>query len=109
MTVAWKRCWRRCFRRVEPGIYVFHVPILGFAQIYVFPRIVRSISSLGDAIFTEYAYIVVLAGVTFAVSAFSYELFEKKILRFKRYFEPKYTQPDEETTAEPAIAQEAAG
>jgi peptidoglycan/LPS O-acetylase OafA/YrhL len=90
------------------GIYVFHVPIRGAAQIFVFPRIARGISTLGEAVFTECAYIVVLAAVTFVVSALSYEFFEKRILRFKRYFEPKYTPaPNEELPGEAAVAQEA--
>jgi len=72
------------------GIYVFHVPIIGAASIFVYPKIVRGINSAGEALFNEGAYIVVLAAVTFSISALSYEFFEKKILRFKRHFEAKY-------------------
>lgn len=90
------------------GIYVFHVPILGLAQIYVFPRIVRGTSSLEEAVFTECAYIAVLAAATFIVSALSYEFFEKKILRFKRYFEPKYESVSYEAVSdEPVLPQNA--
>lgn len=87
------------------GIYVFHVPILGMASIFVFPRIARGIHSYEELFISEGAYIVVLAAVTFVVSALSYEFFEKKILRFKRYFEAKYapaprtTEPDDGAAA----------
>ncbi len=72
------------------GIYVFHVPILGAASIFLYPRLVKGISTTGESVFNECAYIVVLAAVTFGISALSYEFFEKRILRFKRYFEAKY-------------------
>lgn len=72
------------------GIYVFHVPILGMTSIFVFPRIARGIHSHEGLFISEAAYILVVAAVTFAISALSYEFFEKRILRFKRYFEAKY-------------------
>jgi peptidoglycan/LPS O-acetylase OafA/YrhL len=85
------------------GIYVFHVPILGMAGIFVFPRIARGIHV------TELAYILVLAAVTFVVSALSYELFEKKILRFKRYFEARYdSEPTTTALGDSTVAREAA-
>jgi peptidoglycan/LPS O-acetylase OafA/YrhL len=71
------------------GIYVFHVPIIGAASIFLYPRIFRSVGAQGDALL-ECAYIVVIAAVTFIISALSYEFFEKKILRFKCYFEPQH-------------------
>ena len=70
------------------GIYVFHVPILGLANAFLLPRLI--VGTAGEAAVTQCAYIVLLAAASFAVSAISYEFFEKKILRFKRYFEPKY-------------------
>jgi peptidoglycan/LPS O-acetylase OafA/YrhL len=73
------------------GIYVFHVPILGMASIFVFPGIARGIHSYEELFISEGTYILVVAAVTFVVSALSYEFFEKKILRFKRYFEAKYS------------------
>jgi len=85
------------FRLLSPvgaysyGIYVFHVPILGAAAMFVFPKIMRSAHSEAEAVMSECAYIVVVAVVIFVISAISYECFEKKILRFKRFFEPRYT------------------
>jgi len=70
------------------GIYVFHIPIIVLANTFLFPRL--SAQSGSDGALTECAYIVVLAAASFSIAAISYELFEKKILRFKRYFEPKY-------------------
>jgi len=72
------------------GIYVFHVPILGMFSMVVYPTVVDLMHSHGGVFLWEGGYIVMVAAVTFIVSALSYELFEKKILRFKRYFEAKY-------------------
>jgi peptidoglycan/LPS O-acetylase OafA/YrhL len=90
------------------GIYVFHVPINGAASIFVYPRIFRG-GANGDAVM-ECAYIVVLALVTFIVSALSYEFFEKKILRLKRHFGPKNAAASKEAMpADRAVAQRASG
>jgi peptidoglycan/LPS O-acetylase OafA/YrhL len=70
------------------GIYVFHVPIAGAASIYLYP-LIRSIDSTTKHVITECAYILIIAAVTFGISALSYEFFEKRILRFKRFFEAK--------------------
>ncbi len=93
------------------GIYVFHVPILGLASIFVFPKVARGVHSDGDLFITEGAYILMVAAVTFAISALSYEFFEKKILRMKRYFGAKYAAvpittalEDKAATAETARA-----
>ncbi|MGA2004828.1 MAG: acyltransferase [Terriglobales bacterium] len=87
------------------GIYVFHVPIIGLASALIFPAIRRSVHSSGEAFVTACAYIVVLAAVTFVISALSYEFFEKKILYFKRSFGPKYApRSDEALLDDPAVA-----
>ncbi len=91
------------------GIYVFHVPILGAAQIFVYPRIFRSMRTPMDAVLKECAYFVVLTGVTFLISAFSYEFFEKKILRFKRHFEAKYPPASCHPTADVRAIAKAVG
>ena len=92
------------------GIYVFHVPILGMASIFVFPRIARGIHSCEELFISEAAYILVVAAVTFVVSALSYEFFEKKILRFKRYFEARYApEPIITVPEDSAVARENAG
>jgi len=89
------------------GIYVFHVPINGAASIFLYPRIVRGSGGNRDVV-TECAYIVVMAAVTFIVSAVSYEFLEKRILRFKRYFEPKYAPAfDDPTPGDRTVAQQA--
>ena len=95
------------------GIYVFHVPILGVGNVYVFPKIARGASTVRELAFTQCAYIIVLTAVTFAISALSHEFFEKKFLRFKRYFEAKTNTKTNTAPAsreiivdDPAVAQE---
>ncbi len=89
------------------GIYVFHVPIIGAARIFVYPRLLSGIRSYGEGVMSDCAYIVVLAAVVFVVSAISYEFFERKILRFKRYFEAKYAPASDEPVPDDlAVAQE---
>jgi len=62
-----------------------------------------------DAVLKECAYFVVLTGVTFLISAFSYEFFEKKILRFKRHFEAKYPPASCHPTADVRAIAKAVG
>ncbi|MGA7560655.1 MAG: acyltransferase [Terriglobales bacterium] len=90
------------------GIYVFHYPILGAATIYAVPRLI--VHSVGEAIITPLALVIVVATVTFAISALSYEFFEKRILRLRRYFEAQYALvPDEEILCDGAVVTETAG
>jgi peptidoglycan/LPS O-acetylase OafA/YrhL len=51
---------------------------------------------------------VTLAVVIFAMSALSYEFFEKKILRLKHHFEPKYFLPGNEAGPTDPMAARAA-
>jgi peptidoglycan/LPS O-acetylase OafA/YrhL len=70
------------------GIYVFHVPILGLANTFLISRL--SARNAGDAAVVQCACLVVLAAASFVIAALSYELFEKRILGWKRYFVPQY-------------------
>ncbi len=89
------------------GIYVFHVPIIGIAMTYIYPKIIRAVTTPVEAAVTECAYIVMVASASFIISAISYEFFEKKILRLKRYFEPKYVAlSNDESLNGDVIAQE---
>jgi len=87
------------------GIYVYHVPILGAAAIFLLPRLSsRVYSSYAQVAITMCAYIVVLAAVCFLFAALSYELFEKRILGYKRYFGPKYAPASNPATLDPVAA-----
>lgn len=70
------------------GIYVFHVPIIGLAAAFILPKL--RVTNRADAIITQCAYAFLIMAVSFIIPALSYEFFEKRILSFKRYFEPKY-------------------
>lgn len=72
------------------GIYVFHVPLLGAANIYLAPRLFPDDE---PGLWMGLAFIVVFAAVTFIVSALSYNLFERRILAYKRFFEPRIAPP----------------
>jgi peptidoglycan/LPS O-acetylase OafA/YrhL len=85
------------------GIYVFHVPVLGLANIYVLSK-VKFHDSIEAALF-RLASIVVIGAITFFIAAFSYEFFEKKILRFKRHFEPRFNSPPQPMKARSATAE----
>jgi peptidoglycan/LPS O-acetylase OafA/YrhL len=67
------------------GIYVFHVPILVLLGTYVYNPLMQR-NGVGAWIV---AYVAGATLITFLVSALSYELFERKILRYKRFFEPR--------------------
>jgi len=83
------------------GIYVFHVPVLGLSNTYLLPKLITNNPT--EAVATQCAYIVFVATLSFIIAALSYELFEKKILSFKRYFGPRYA-PEPQQKIESAIA-----
>lgn len=68
------------------GIYVFHVPILGLFEIFIIPRLAFSTNSALGSL----TCLVVIAALSFLIPALSYEIFERKILHLKRYFEPRF-------------------
>ncbi len=68
------------------GIYVFHVPLLGAANIYLAPRLFPDDE---PGLWIGLAFIALFAAVTFMISALSYNLFERRILACKRFFEPR--------------------
>jgi peptidoglycan/LPS O-acetylase OafA/YrhL len=79
----------RSIGKYSYGIYVLHSPIAALAGSFVVPIINRN---PGSPMLLGLAYVTILAVVTYLVAAFSYELFEKKILSFKRFFEPRFPQ-----------------
>ena len=82
------------------GIYVFHIPILVLARYLLLPRLMPQ--TQGELVVMECSYIVALAAASYIVAALSYELFEKRILRLKRHFEPMLPAPTEDSECESA-------
>jgi peptidoglycan/LPS O-acetylase OafA/YrhL len=76
--------------RYSYGIYVYHVPIIGLAGVFLLPELLASATTPSEQSLALCAYMVVIAALSYIVAAISYELFEKKILRLKRHFEPRY-------------------
>jgi peptidoglycan/LPS O-acetylase OafA/YrhL len=76
------------------GIYIFHFPILGLGDAFLVPLIKKG--NPESPMLFVLAYITVVSVVTYLVAAFSYEMFERKILSFKRFFEPRYIPFKEE-------------
>jgi peptidoglycan/LPS O-acetylase OafA/YrhL len=81
------------------GIYVFHVPILGLARTYLLPRLTANTAA--EFVLNNCAFILLAAVACFVIPALSYEFFEKKILRYKRYFGPRYAPATGNRSAEP--------
>jgi len=94
--------------RYSYGIYVFHVPIIGVAAMFVFKRIGSGTHGYAEILMTGSAYIVAVAAVIFAISALSFEFFEKRVLRLKRHFEPRYSAPENEAGPTEPMAARAA-
>ena len=73
------------FGKYSYGIYVYHVPVLLLSDFLIFSR-------LSPAWIHNFWFGVLCFAVLFAVSFFiaklSYELFERRFLALKRYFEP---------------------
>jgi peptidoglycan/LPS O-acetylase OafA/YrhL len=66
------------------------VPLLGAANICLAPRLFPDDE---PGLWMGLAFIVVFAAVTFIVSALSYNLFERRILAYKRFFGPRIAPP----------------
>jgi peptidoglycan/LPS O-acetylase OafA/YrhL len=84
--------WLRMIGKYSYGIYVFHVPLFGATSIFVVSRVE---DAWGYSFWIGLTLAVALAAVTFGVSAASYELFERPILKLKRHFEPSYISKEE--------------
>jgi len=85
------------------GIYVFHLPIIGLAAAFIAPKL--RAANLTDGMITQCAYTFLITAASFVIPALSYEFFEKRILRLKRYFEPKYAiRSREACSGQPVLA-----
>jgi peptidoglycan/LPS O-acetylase OafA/YrhL len=80
--------WLRLTGKYSYGMYIYHVPL------YIATgRIFEMLAGASLPLPTKYAlpYIAVLIAVTFVMAKLSFDLFESRILQFKRYFKPEAT------------------
>jgi len=78
-----RRPFLRKIGRYSYGMYVYHVPILGIFEIFLFRRLPEA---LRESVPFTLSYVIVLAVATYLTAAISYEFFESQILAYKRFF-----------------------
>lgn len=84
------------------GMYVYHVPLLGLAELLVFRHFTETQRS--NPLFCV-PYVVFLVILTFAVAAASFEFFERPILQLKRRAEPVFALRDQAGTTKTSTTQ----
>ena len=80
---AFRAPWLRRVGAYSYGMYVYHVPVLGVCEVLLFRRLPAALQANGVV---ALLYVGLLAAITFAVAAASYELLERRILRLKDRF-----------------------
>lgn len=88
--------WLTRVGRYSYGMYVYHVPILGACELVILNRVPHDL--VRQPLFAI-AYVGFLGALTFFVAAVSFEIFERRILGFKRFFEPRVTAESTRTVA----------
>ena len=73
------------FGKYSYGIYVYHVPLLGLCDYFVYKLLPRA---LVLNFWFSVLYFVFLFVSSFFIAKVSYECFERRFLALKRYFEP---------------------
>ena len=90
--------WNRALRsaplvkigRLSYGVYLIHPPIAGFAAAHLMPRLAKVIPHW--PYLSRYCLLVAtVAAVTWALALASWNLFEKRLLALKRYFEYEHS------------------
>lgn len=78
----------RTLGKYSYGIYIYHVPLLGLAA----ELFVRHSGATPNLLVWRLCLALTILAIP-VIAALSYEYFERPLLSFKRYFEPRYAAP----------------
>jgi peptidoglycan/LPS O-acetylase OafA/YrhL len=79
--------WLRNFGRYSYGLYVFHLPIY-----FLFEHLLREHSALTFPLrpINSLIYLALIVSVTYGIAWVSFNYYEQRFLRLKRFFEPEF-------------------
>jgi peptidoglycan/LPS O-acetylase OafA/YrhL len=79
--------WLRAFGRYSYGLYVFHLPVY-----YAFDHVAKDILAIEFPLRTGYSFLYVGLEIatSYGIAWISFNFFEERFLRLKRYFDPAF-------------------
>jgi peptidoglycan/LPS O-acetylase OafA/YrhL len=79
--------WLRSFGKYSYGLYVFHLPIY-----FLFAHLTKEYTALKFPMpaLSGFAYLALIISVSYGVAWLSFNCFEQRFLRLKRFFEPEF-------------------